>query len=388
MAKDRNALKAGLFILTSLVLMIAVVVAIKGVGRIVEPQQVRTATFNLADDLSGLRLGDDVRVGGLKVGAVRSLTIEPAADEKSQPRIVVAFHMPRRIVIRDGARVGVQSTITGTSWLNFDTLGTGRPLGEDVALPGRPSGYTQLMNAASDLAPQLKQLVADVRTTTLPKVNTAVDHASGLAADARAKFPIIVARYEEVMVKIRDLLGDSTPDIRGTLANLNKTTGTLRDKLPPAMDKADTLLAKLNTTIDSAQGALKDLTATLENAKAITGSLRSVVVQNRTRFDDMIRSAKAASDNLKFATEEIRRSPWRLLYKPRPNEMANLNLFDATRAFASGAGDMSDAATALRDALQDPKADPQRIQQLVNQLDESFGKFQQVEKTLWERVKE
>ena len=388
MAKDRNAFKAGLFIIVSLVLILGVIVSIKGLGRIIEPQQVRTATFTLADDISGLRLGDDVRVGGLKVGTVRSLTIEPPPDEKSQPHILVTFHMPRRIVLRDGARVGVQSTITGTSWLNFDALGTGQPLSEDVSLPGRPSGYTTLVNTASELGPQIKQLVADVRSTTLPKVNTAVDHASGLAGDARAKFPLIVARYEEVMVKLRDLLGDTTPDIRGTIANLNKTTGTLKDKLPPAMDKADTLLAKLNTTIDNAQGALKDVTATLENAKAITGSLRSVVVQNRTRFDDMIRSAKAASDNLKFATEEIRRSPWRLLYKPRPNEMANLNLFDATRAFASGAGDMSDAASALRDALKDPNADPQRIQQLVNQLDESFGKFQQVEKTLWERVKE
>src|SRR3954470_22246928 len=146
MAKDRNEFKAGLFIVASVVLILAVIVAIKGLGRIIEQQQVRTATFSLADVLGGLRLGDDVRVGGLKVGAVRSLTIEPPADEKSQPRIVVAFHMPRRIVLRDGARVGVQSTITGTSWLNFDALGTGQPLGDDVSLPGRPSGYTTLLN--------------------------------------------------------------------------------------------------------------------------------------------------------------------------------------------------------------------------------------------------
>jgi ABC-type transporter Mla subunit MlaD len=388
MDHDRNAFKAGLFIVVSLVLIIGVIVAIKGVGRIIEPQQVRTATFTLADDISGLRLGDDVRVGGLKVGAVRSLAIEPPADENAQPHIFVTYHIPRRIVLRQGARVGVQSTITGTSSLNFDAQGTGPALADNAPLPGKPSGYTTLMNTASELGPQIKQLVADVRTVTLPKVNTAVDHAGGLASDARAKFPTIVARYEEVMVKIRDLLGDTTPDIRGTLANLNKTTGTLKDKLPPAMDKADTLLAKLNTTIDNTQGTLKDLVTTLENAKAITGTLRSVVVQNRSRLDDMVRSAKSASDNLKFATEEIRRSPWRLLYKPRPNEMANLNLFDATRAFASGAGDLSDASAALRDALKDPHADPQRVQKLIDQLDQSFSKFQQVEQTLWDRVKE
>jgi hypothetical protein len=77
-----------------------------------------------------------------------------------------------------------------------------------------------------------------------------------------------------------------------------------------------------------------------------------------------------------------------LLYKPRPGEVANLNLFDAARDFAEGANDMSDAATALRDALKDPKADPEMIQKLITQLDSNFSRFQKVEDELWKRVKE
>jgi ABC-type transporter Mla subunit MlaD len=394
MSHDRNAFKAGLFIVLSTLLIIGVVVAIKGVGRLVEPQQVRTAVFTLADDVSGLRVGDDVRIGGLKVGIVRSLAIEPPASDKEQPRIVVTFNLPRRIVLRDGARVSVQNTITGAAWLNFNTVGAGKPLSDAAPLRGQAGSYTVLMNAANELAPQLRQIVAEVRTVTLPKLNAAVDHAGGLAGDARARLPDLFARYDtvtdrlaEVMAKLRDLLGDSTPDIRGALHNIHLVTGALNEKLPPAMDKADALLAKLNKSVDDAQGTLKDLATTMDNAKAVSGSLRSVIVQNRSRLDDMVRSAKQASDNLRFATEEIRRSPWRLLYKPRPGEMANLNLFDATRSFASGADDLSDASKALRDALKDPNADPKLIQKLIDQLDQSFSNFQKVEQTLWERVK-
>src|SRR5207247_2285066 len=121
MAKERNAFKAGLFIVVSIALIITVIVAIKGVGRLIEPHQVRAATFTLGDDVSGLRIGDDVRVGGLKVGLVRSLTIETASDksDKEPTRIIVSFHMPRRLVLREGARLGVQNTITGAAWLNF-----------------------------------------------------------------------------------------------------------------------------------------------------------------------------------------------------------------------------------------------------------------------------
>src|SRR4051794_31910614 len=114
MAKERNAFKAGLFIVVSIVLIIAVIVAIKGLGRFIEPNQIRSATFTLADDVSGLRIGDDVRVGGLKVGIVRSLSIV-SGDEKQPPHIELTFNIPQRLVLREGARVGVQNTITGAA---------------------------------------------------------------------------------------------------------------------------------------------------------------------------------------------------------------------------------------------------------------------------------
>ena len=76
MKSDRNATKAGFFIVISAALIVVVVLAIKGGGHLTDPQQTRTARFKLSDDLGGLRAGDDVRVGGYKVGAVTS--IEPA----------------------------------------------------------------------------------------------------------------------------------------------------------------------------------------------------------------------------------------------------------------------------------------------------------------------
>ena len=395
--RDRNAFKAGVFIVTSVVLILGVVVAIKGVGRLVEPHQVRTATFSLADDIGGLRIGDDVRVGGLKVGIVKSLGIERQTDAGAgqQPHIVVTFDLPERIQLREGARIGVQNTVTGTSWLNFDNLGNGAPIAEDVPLVGRPGSMTQILNTVQELGPELKQIATDIRKVTLPKVHTTADNASGLLADARGELKPALERYNtvttrltEALTNLRDILGDTKGDIRTTMANLKDTTGTLKETLPPVMNKVDTALAKVNTSLDKAQAAIADLNATMENAKHASGDVRSILVRNKSRIDELAQSAKEAGDNLKFATSEIRRSPWRLLYKPRPGEVANLNLFDAARDFAEGANDMSDAATALRDALDDPKADKELIEKLVGQLDESFGQFQKVEDTLWKRVRE
>ncbi|MEA2736666.1 MAG: phospholipid/cholesterol/gamma-HCH transport system substrate-binding protein [Humisphaera sp.] len=394
---DRNAFKAGLFIVISLVLILCVIVGIKGLGRLIEPQQVRTATFTLADDIGGLRVGDDVRVGGLKVGIVRSLSIarQTEAGVGQQPHILVTFHIPERIILREGARIGVQNTVTGTSWLNFDHLGAGGPLAENAPLVGSPGTMTQLLRTVQQLAPELKQIAIDIRTVTLPKVNSTADNASGLLADARGDLKPAIERYNavttrltEALTHLRDILGDGKTDIRTTIANLKDTTGTLKETLPPVMNKLDSALAKVNTSLDTAQVALKDLTHTMENARHVSSDVRSILTRNKSRIDELAQSAKEAGDNLKFATAEIRRSPWRLLYKPRPGEVANLNLFDAARDFAEGANDMSDAATALRDALKDPKADPEMIQKLVNELDKSFGNFSTVEDALWKRVRE
>ena len=56
-------------------------------------------------------------------------------------------------------------------------------------------------------------------------------------------------------------------------------------------------------------------------------------VDRLSRIISRIFSLKSSSDNLKGASAEIRRSPWRLLYHPGPGELDNLELYDAARQF-------------------------------------------------------
>ena len=128
--------------------------------------------------------------------------------------------------------------------------------------------------------------------------------------------------------------------------------------------------------------------ATAAHTKDITGSAREILLGNRGKIDEMIASLRSTSENLKGASVEIRRSPWRLLYHPSPGEMANLNLYDSARQFAEGANNLSDAATALRDQMKVQPGDTTETAALVKKLDDSFAHFQEVEQQLWSRVKE
>ena len=403
MQKNRNDLRAGIFIILSVCATVALAVTIRGLDAFTVPTEMRYVKFSLTDDVGGLRVGDDVRIGGFKVGEVRSITVFEPPKAGEQPFIRVAYSLPRKYVLHEDAVLRIQGTLTGLSWLNFESLGGGGPIAvADADLRGQRSEASELLSELSDMRQPLKQAVNNVRDITqvvheqtLPKVQTALDHASDVAVDVRAQIEPAFKKYHAMgdhaitmMDKIAAFFGDTTSDFRTTLANLSKLTGAFNAKVPNMLDRVNGILVNLDTSLKSANGALEDMKATLSNTKDLTGSARSVLVGNKGKLEEMIASLKETGDNLKNASAEIRRSPWRLLYKPAPGEMANLNLYDAARQFSDGAAEMNDAALALRDAANDKNADKAQIQKLMEKLDKSYENFSRVEQTLWEKAKE
>jgi hypothetical protein len=409
-----------LFLIASLVVVLTITLGIKGFGRLFQPSQTRVATFSLRDDLGGLRVGDDVRIGGVKVGVVRDISLSTPAPGPAtgpaiaptaspQPRIRVTFSMPRAYVLRRGAALRVQGTITGQSWLNFDDLGEGEALASGSELVGHPSAMGQFMAALAAAAPEIQGIVTDLHRQTVPAVNDTMakfgrtadafrdggQQATQLVEQVRAYLPGVVARYHElglrwaeVAVAVRDLFGDTAPNIRQALADVRAIGDKLRQKLPGMLDRTDLAIQRMTRAIDGVNSSMADLKASMENVRNVTATARSVITGNRGKLDRMITSLKDTSENLKDASAEIRHSPWRLLYKPTAAEAGNLNLYDAARQFADGAGALDDAVTSLRDALSDPNADRAQIERLMQRVDQAFGHFSQVEKKLWDDVKQ
>jgi len=390
MTARRNEIKAGLFIVVTLVLAAMVIIWIKGAG--VGPAQSRTIAFKLTDDLGGLQVGDDVRLGGYKVGIVRDIHLDDI--DGADPRLLVTVAIPGTYHLHRNAVITVQNGLTGTTDLNIQSLGSGEPVVDGVVLMGESDPKTALFASIGRVAPHLVNALTQIDTLTVPKVNRTVDTVNALVAHADSRVDPVVDRYNKVVEgadtaigHVNNILGDTTPDIRGTLKNLNSATGTIKDKLPSLADHLDSAISKVDTALTTAQAALLDVQKTAANAKDITGSLRMVIVNNQGKLDGIVTGLKATSDNLKEASIELRHSPWRLLYKPTPEEAGNLNVYDSAREFAQGAGSLSDAATALRDAMHDPNADRAELQKLIDDLDTSFSRFKQVENKLWTTAK-
>ena len=378
----RSDLRAGIFILVSIVLVFAIIVAIKGVRTIFNHLETRDVGFSLNDDLGGLRVGDDVRIGGFKVGVVKSVEVDGLGDGE-HPHIRVKFSMPEKYPLRKDAHIGIQSSVTGTTVLNIDSLGTGEMLNGEEELVGHPSSISQLLANVSEMTPGIRDIIAKVKTDTLPKIDADADK----AGEALTSIREFSDRAKVASDQVGGLLGDSKSDLRGTFSNVHSITEDFKGRTPLLLDHADALIVKVTKSLDTAQGTLEDLKATAANARALSGSARSIVVDNRSRIDSMIALLKSTSENLRGASVEIRHSPWRLLYKPAPGELDNLTLFDAARQFADGAGNVSDAAEALKDASHDPQATPEQMKKLMQRLEDAFDNFTPVEQKLWNSVK-
>jgi phospholipid/cholesterol/gamma-HCH transport system substrate-binding protein len=402
-AKQRNALRAGIFMLISLALIIFIIIAISGSAKFTESFTTYPVAFALNDDIGGLRPGDDVRVGGLKVGTVHDIHVD-----LNREVIVVDIELPSKYVLNKDTGIFVQHGLTGSAAINIDSFGKGPVLAAGDYLAGQPDQLTGLMHTLASLKPDIRTVVMNIETASV-KLNTDLDKigatadsftATGMSAEStvqnlRVRVPEIIDRYESVVDSarnmldaIRDFFGPPSHDFRQTVANLNHVTGNLRDRVPDILDQIHGLLGNVNVAVDRANSALKEIQAAGTNLHSASASLRSLLTDNRSKLDGIIASLKTTADNLKDATFEIRHSPWRLLYQPKPGEVANLNIYDSVRQFAEGAGSLDDAASALRDALKDPNADPAQVKRLMQHLNDSFAAFQQVQNKLWNDIKE
>ena len=104
----------------------------------------------------------------------------------------------------------------------------------------------------------------------------------------------------------------------------------------------------------------------------------------------MMQNLTETSSNLKLATQEIRRAPWKLLYKPGEKEFRIQALVDSAATFASGAETLDSTSLRLRRLMDEmnesQEVDKERIDAMLIELENSFKQFQKAEMMFWQEL--
>jgi ABC-type transporter Mla subunit MlaD len=433
--KKSNEVAVGITVLVVLALTIYIVVALADWSSLVTDYQKIIVKVDYKIGLKGLSTGSPINLGGFKIGQITKTFVcsEKQKDESGSDTdsVCVAFVMkiPVHYQLRDDCQLMPQSNMLGgQAILSIESLGSkGKVIsdGETVKLALAEDVLTALkkefdaqdpdsllarlkyeMNRQEKdsivaslvaTADNLRSITAKIKyevsddeqqKNLMSKVHSIVDRLSTVSEHIKIQLDsgnkeAAMAKLNSALDKLNSAIGEIDALIKGNKAgitnmvdSLEKVAARLKDDIPTISDKIQKMLDKGEIAMDNAAQAL--------------AKIKGIV--NDDRVEKLINDVAEIAVNLKLTSREVRRAPWKLLYKPKEKEMKIQGLVDSAGAFAAGAERLDSAAQQLKRAVTElggkKPADEGALEQMLTELKTSFEQFQKAEKKFWEQMEQ
>ena len=198
-ASNQTALKAGVFVIVSIVLAVLVVVLLANVQSKLYPTTDYTVRFSLADGAAGLAPDSPVRVGGRDVGRVTDISFERSGDEITG--VLVEIAVKDSLVFHEGAVAFLERPLLGSgAVLNFESTGPAASapvLAEDGMITGLPQ-VPQFLAQAGFGAQQRTQLqgVLDRAEEASHELRDGINTFNGMMAEAQSRSEVWFDRVD------------------------------------------------------------------------------------------------------------------------------------------------------------------------------------------------
>ncbi len=271
------------------------------------PQVFRTGTEYKAvfKSVAGLNKGDEVRYGGLPVGTVTRMDIDP----NDPTRIIVAFRVRRSTPIRADTKASItQIGLLGAPYLHLD--------------PG--SRYAATVAAGSTLPTIENPSFQDAMRRLAEFFDRTDTLLRGAERFARAS-PI--ERIDATLTRMDTLLAIATTGAQSSFSQIDRTFSRVDSaslKLSRLMDRSERLLAALDTATRTAGPQLaatqREAVESLHEIHTLLADFRDAVSQEGG-VDQMVRNLTIASNNIARLSERLERDPSSILkQRAAPNK--------------------------------------------------------------------
>ena len=294
---SRNDTRYGAFsFLAATLLVLVAIVLFARYPTILRTGREYRAVFH---SVAGLNRGDEVRYGGLLVGAVTDLELSP--DDPTQ--IVVTFRVRRTTPMRTDTRAMIsQVGLLGQPYLSLHPgLPRAPALAEHGTVPSTDSPTFQ--DAVARLASFIDR--ADTLLQGMERV------AQGSPFD---RFGRTLARFDATLARVDTLTVLGLRGTTRTFANLDSTT----TKLQSLIDRSNRLVVALDTTVRTSAPGLATTQAeaqqTIRQVRLLVGDLRDAL-QQEGGMEQLVRNLSLAADRVARLTDRIEQDPTSVLKK-------------------------------------------------------------------------
>lgn len=245
--------------------------------------------------VAGLNLGDEVRYGGLIVGSVTRLTLDPT----DPTRIEVTF----RVRPQTPVRADTYATITQVGLLGQPYLNLEPGLPSSPALPPRSVLPTldnlTFQDAMSRLA------------VFLDRADTLLHGVERIAASSPWD------RIDRTLSRVDALLMNAAAGSERVMENLDQATGQLAGMI----ERTERLIVSLDTAFRGAspaiQRAQRDAVAAMSDLRALLGDMRDATGDGE-RLSRIVDNLSAASEDLARFADRLEKEPTSVLSRRQP----------------------------------------------------------------------
>ncbi|MBR3072562.1 MlaD family protein [Fibrobacter sp.] len=248
-------------------------------------------------DVNGLFVDAKVKLNGISVGSVTSITI----NEKDLNQVVVAFKVQRGTPIKVGTRAGMTAgmNLTGEKQVILS--------GGDFNEPNVPEGG--LVPASVSMFDQITGKVGDA----FGKVMPIIDGLNRLLTPENAES---ISRTLANLEKTTENLSRLTADIRKPLNTMSKSAVSLQKILAEVEEaklaaKADASLSTLKEKLEAidTKGLNDNLMQTAESMNKLSQNVDAMVYRNQDQVGNAVEELNTILENLEEFTQKIKNNP-------------------------------------------------------------------------------
>jgi len=277
--KAKNEIKIGVMVAVTITLFILGINFLRGKGLFSSEKKF----YTVYSDIQGLQVSAEVRLNGLKVGAVDKITLDPNRT------IRVDFLLDKHINVPKGtiARLASSDLISGTKIINLEMTNDPSILPENSLVEGKPTE-----GILDNLGQQVSPLFETVNHTVV-SLDTLLNTVNNIINDdtrrhLNASFASLEVGLNQLS-KLASQLNAQSGELAGVIKNANSITGNFasnNEHINKTMSNLENFSTSLNNapiqqTVDELHKAAAGLQALVTKANDSNGSLGLLMSDKR-----------------------------------------------------------------------------------------------------------
>lgn len=325
MAKDSKYFIVGLFVLVGFVGLAGFFIWSSGRG---DDRPVSRYIVYYTDPVSGLKKGASVQYRGITVGKV--LDVRLSATQKDLIKVYIEVESRTPVRMNTTATLSMAG-ITGLVYIDLSTevidtqpprevAGEPYPVvnGSGVQLAKVFQKVPEILAEVQEMAEKMNEFLSKEHLGSLDKTIQNVEEITGsialLASEAN------VVQIGEILNNIRSIateLEDMSQQVNTVLSqqNIDQVNNALKDFSEVSI-QTKTLVTKFNSTASEIETATRNLNAIMAQN---SGNIEEFTRNGLREITDTVRDARQTIDEIKNLTEDIKKNPSQIIFKPTPS---------------------------------------------------------------------